>query len=145
MQVRQGVRLLEGDPPVCCNPKHHPLLHAMRARHPQHSRPVWRAAHRGSLQSRGVERLKAMHEHVDVVVVGAGIIGLSVALELLEQSRDISVAVTDKVRCIHTFLPAFAAADSPALQSCTHIERAHRQSSVLRLLVVTASAVHSIQ
>ena len=39
-----------------------------------------------------------MHEHVDVVIVGAGIIGLSVALELLERSRDCSVAITDKVR-----------------------------------------------
>ncbi len=37
-----------------------------------------------------------------MVVVGAGIIGLSIALELLEQSRDVRVAVTDKVRRLWT-------------------------------------------
>ncbi len=57
------------------------------------TRPVFRS----SLRSRRRGPLRAHTEHVDVVVIGAGIIGLSIALELLEQNRQVSVAVTDQV------------------------------------------------
>ena len=76
---------------LCCR------MHTRPAHITRPARPVLRDSRR----SRRPGRLRAHAEHVDVVVVGAGIIGLSVALELLEQSQEVSVAVTDQVRGLH--------------------------------------------
>ena len=73
------------------------ITDTMLVHHPQQARLAWTALPHHSLRSRRCWGLRAVNEHVDVVVVGAGIIGLTVALELLEQSRDVSVAITDKV------------------------------------------------
>ena len=120
----QGLHECTGNWLMLCNLEAVHYLHPMRTHRPQHPRPAWPAPHRSSLRSRQSTRLQAVHEHADVVVVGAGIIGLSVALELLEQSRDVSVAVTDKVRLLKRFLPTFSVAGSPLIPPCTCVRHA---------------------